>query len=79
MKRSQFVKRLHLMKVVFVMIRVFELQQNSSKNDIMTLLFPDVIPQKKNRITSNNVILYTYPNFNCMILQTRMEKRMVEP
>ena len=46
MKRSQFVKRLHLMKVVFVMIRVFKLQQNSSKNDSMTLLFPEVIPQK---------------------------------
>ena len=46
MKRSQFVKRLHFMKVVFVMIRVFKLQQNSSKNDIMTLVFPEVIPQK---------------------------------
>ena len=47
MERSQFVERLHLSKVVFVMIRVFKLQQNSSKNDIMTLLFPEVIPQKK--------------------------------
>ena len=46
MKRSQFVKRLLLMKVVFVMIRVFKLQQISSKNDIMTLLFLEVIPQK---------------------------------
>ena len=46
MKRSQFVKRLPLMKVVFVMIRVFKLQQISSKNDIMTLLFLEVIPQK---------------------------------
>ena len=46
MRRIQFVKRLRLMKVIFVMIRVFKLQQKSSKNDIMTLRFPEVFPQK---------------------------------